>query len=145
MVAVGVLAEIAGVFAIQVKAGAMGGLFRHEISEGDLDHAQSSDWRHSAVRRATLTIRRRPILKSGRLPCWSWPLMVSKESPESSEKRSMVMTGTLAGTWGALFFSIVVSARFGSLWYVLDCVILSRVSQRVSPIVGTHVVSILRS
>lgn len=35
----------------------------------------------------------------------------------------MVMTGTVAGTWGASFFSMGVSARFGSLWYVRSAAI----------------------
>lgn len=71
-----------------------------------VDHDQSSLERHSAVSRATLTRRRRPTLIRGRLPCWSCPRMVSGLKPDNSENRSMVISGTVAGTWGALLVSM---------------------------------------
>lgn len=67
---------------------------RHDRGFGESTHDQSSDCRHSAVKSATFTRRRRPTLMMGRLPWLIWPRTVSGDRPESSEKRSIVMTGT---------------------------------------------------
>lgn len=72
----------------------VGSFQRHDRGFGESTHDQSSDCRHSAVKSATFTRRRRPTLIRGRFPWLSWPRTVSGERPVSSEKRSIVMTGT---------------------------------------------------